>query len=290
MSTLSIVTPSFGPDFELCRDLHDSVLRFAPSSVVHQIIVPKRDLDQFSALAGPRCTVTPINDILPRSMWRLPQLNMWLNTRRPYPPVRGWIAQQLVKMIAAAACDDKVVLLADSDLVFIRPFGAETYLSGDAARFYRKPDAIDVDTLPRHVAWHDVSRQLLGIKHVPPMPLPDYICWPMAWDPDILRQLTRRVESVTGHQWIDAIGSRLHFSEGILYGVFVDEVLRDIPGTDAMLCHQHTGEPLDLDSLREFLSGVEPDEVCVMVSAKSDTPLSVRRQAFGEFFAAREPS
>ncbi len=284
MTTLSVITPSYEPDFELCKDLHASVLRFAPATIGHDIIVPPSDLDRFSELAGPRCRIVSVRDVLPRSMWRLPRLNMWLNGRRPYPPVRGWIAQQLIKIIAAVDCSDDIALLVDSDVEFIRPFTSDTYLLEGSVRFFRRPDAI-AENLPRHVVWHQVARQLLGIDEAVRLPLPDYICWPMAWDPSIVARMLRRVERSTGAPWLNAIGSRLHLSEGILYGVYVDELVRAGPATDSMMCAQYTGDSLDESGLREFLSRVGTDDNCIMVSAKSRTPLDVRRKMIADFIA-----
>jgi hypothetical protein len=42
MSALAVITPSFGPDFELCAALHASVLAHSPESARHHIIVPPR--------------------------------------------------------------------------------------------------------------------------------------------------------------------------------------------------------------------------------------------------------
>ena len=51
---MSVITPSFAPDFELCADLHRSVLEYSPNSVHHHIVVPRSDLKLFGRLAGPR--------------------------------------------------------------------------------------------------------------------------------------------------------------------------------------------------------------------------------------------
>ena len=41
--SLAVVTPSYAPDLELCRDLNRSVLEWTPADVHHHIIVPRRD-------------------------------------------------------------------------------------------------------------------------------------------------------------------------------------------------------------------------------------------------------
>ena len=284
MPRLAIITPSYAPDFELCADLHRSVQALCPPTVEHHIVVPRGDLALFRGLGGERVQVHDVAEFLPRSFLPLPGVNGWVNARRPFPPLRGWITQQIVKLAAAARLDADVALLVDSDIEFIRPVGPELFLRDGVARFYRKPGAID-ERLPRHVIWHHVARRLLGLPPAEP-PFADYICWPAPWDPAVVRSLLARVEQVTGRPWATAIGAQLHFSEEILYGVFVDEVL-GAPATgyatDDMLCPEYSDEvPLDEAGLRKFLDGTGPEDIAVMISAKSGTRLDLRRAAIAE--------
>jgi Family of unknown function (DUF6492) len=285
MSTLEIMTPSFGPDFELCAALHASVIAHSPESVRHHIIVPRRDVALFRRLEGPRAQIHQESEFLPRSVRPLPGLNFSVNLRRPFPPLRGWILQQIIKLVAAARSQAEVVVLVDSDVEFIRPFNADTFRRGGVVRFYQKPDEVD-GRLPRHVMWHQRSRSLLGLPSGPP-PYPDYVSSLMAWDPVIVRMLLQRVESVTGERWTDAIGRQMHFSEWTLYGVFVDEVLggsaRSFSSKNS-LCHTYWDEvPLSEGTLRAFLAVTDPDDIAVMISAKSRTPVAVRRAGFSSF-------
>ncbi|WP_341720445.1 DUF6492 family protein [Micromonospora sp. FIMYZ51] len=288
MPRLAIITPSYAPDFELCADLHRSIQAQRVGPVTQQIIVPRRDLARFGQLAG--AEVHAVAEFLPRTFRQLPGVNGWVNLRRPVPPLRGWIVQQIVKLAAAAESDADVVLLVDSDIEFVRPFGVDRFRRDGITRFYRKPGEID-DRLPRHVLWHQVARKLLGL---PPgsAPFTDYICWPAPWDPQIVRELLRRVEAVSGQPWATAIGAQLHFSEEILYGVFVDEVLgapANSYATDDMLCLGYSAEvALDEHGLAELLDQVAPDDIAVMISAKSGTPLPLRRAALAGRFAAGE--
>ena len=56
--------------------------------------------------------------------------------------------------------------MADSDLVFIRPVSVDTFAPGGLVRLYRKDDGVD-DSLPRHLRWHAVARELLGLPPAP---------------------------------------------------------------------------------------------------------------------------
>ena len=275
MKQMSVITPSFAPDFELCVDLNRSVLACTPGSVQHHIIVPGSDLKLFSQLAGPRTLIRCENDLLPRSF--VPFGRFTINLRRPFPPVRGWILQQVVKLAAVAASEADVVLLVDSDIEFLRPFTVDAFVRNGVVRFYRKPHEID-ERLPGHMIWHRVARSLLGLQPAEP-PYTDYISSLLAWDPAIVRRMLERVTVSTGRPWTNAIAGQLHFSEWTLYGVFVDEVIgapANSFGSDDPLCLAYWDPiPLDRDGAADFLHGFRPTDVAAMISAKSRTPLMI---------------
>jgi hypothetical protein len=281
---LDVITPSYAPDFELCRDLNASVLRHGGPEGRHTIIVPPRDLALFAPLQGERTSVRSTSDYL-RGLYRLPR-NLWFNPHRPWVPVRGWIAQQVVKLEAAARSTAAMVVMVDSDIVFVRDFGPDTFRAADGApEFYRCDGAID-DTLPRHVIWHAVARRLLGLEPRSGLPLDDYVCCPCGWEPAVVRSMLAEVEARAGASWQRVVAAQLHFSEMILYGVYVDARL---PADGArrvvadMRCHRHYDEvPLDESDLREFLAGIRPVDHSVMISAKSGTALAARRAALAE--------
>jgi hypothetical protein len=277
--TLVVLTPSYAPDLELCTGLNRSVLQYAPPDVHHVLIVPPADVAAFRHLANERTTIRTEPEFLPRSFVRLPWVNATLNLRRPFPPVRGWILQQVLKLAATASMDADVVVLVDSDIEFVRPFSADTFRRDGVVRFYRLPDEID-ERLPRHVLWHRGSRQLLGLPPADP-PLPDYVASLIAWDPAIVRDMLDRVETVTRRRWADAVAAQLHFSEWTLYGVYVDALgsqkARSF-SSDTPLCHAWWGtEPLDTHNLDAFVDNFGEQDVACMISAKSHTPPHIRR-------------
>lgn len=281
MTDFAVITPSYAPDFELCRDLNRSVLRWTDPGVVHHIITPSRDRPLFAPLAGARTRLWTVSDFLPRRMIPLPSANFWLNLRRPFPPVRGWVQQQVVKMQAATRIDADLLVLADSDVLFVQPITTETFRIDGRPRFYRLDSEVD-ERLPRHLTWHAVARRLLGLAPADPPPLPDYISAFNVWDRSTVRAMTERVERATGRHFVDAVAGELHVSEFILYGVFVDEVLGadEVAPTDDMLCHSYWDErPLDAVQAARFVRDRPADHVALMISAKSRTPLEVRRAA-----------
>jgi hypothetical protein len=279
--TLAVITPSYAPDLDLCGDLNASVLRYTPDDVRHYIITPARDVPLFSRLRGSRTEVLAVNDVLPRRIVTVPRANYWLNLRRPFPPIRGWMMQQLVKLQAASQLPAGRLLLVDSDVLLVRPVTAQTFVSAGRTRFYRRAAGVG-GHMPRHLRWHDNARALLGLP-LERSPLPDYISAFNVWDQATVRALQAHIQRLTGRNWIDVIAAELDFSEFILYGVFVDKVLGDraqVQPAASMLCHSYwQPEPLNTAAADSFVRGLSSEDVAVMISAKSRTPLAVRRAA-----------
>jgi hypothetical protein len=285
---MAVITKTFAPDFELCVALNRSVLENSPDSTHHHIIAPRSDLKLFGRLAGPRTHIRCEADFLPRTFVRVPFSTIFVNVGRPFPPVRGWIQQQVIKLAAIAASEEDAVLVADSDVEFVRPFTAEMFVREGMVRFFRNPDRIDKQ-LSRHMTWHRVARELLGLPPAAP-PYPDYISSPLAWNPIIVRRMLARVEGTTGSPWTTAIAGQLDFSECVLHGVFVDEVIGR-PAysfvSDDPLCRVYwEPTPLNADSAALFVRSVRPTDIAVVIQSKSRTPPAVREAIFNALRAA----
>ncbi len=161
MDTIAFVTPSYAPDFELCRDLHTSLLGTMPSSVVHHVVVPDADVARFRELDGPQCQIWPVSALVPRRFVTVPGWNGWVNAFRPWPPVRGWVMQQLVKLAITTELDVDAVVLIDSDVVVARPVTAATFAVDGRATMYRQVEGVHVG-MRRHVVWHGLYREHCG--------------------------------------------------------------------------------------------------------------------------------
>jgi hypothetical protein len=303
MTKLAILTPTYKPDFEYFRDLHASVLRHTPGDVVHHAIVPAGDVALFDGLGSSRLKVHKTSDFLPRwfvsggfmtapvrqlPQWsslarahRLARGELFVNARRPWPPIRGWILQQIVKISAVGAMEADVVLLVDSDVALIRPLHPEDFLRDGVVRFYRLADGV-TPALPRHMAWHDSARRLLGLPAPQPGARPDYVTSFVAWDPRIVRRLQRRIAAVAGADWASAVGGEADISEWTIYGTYVDRLGSDrdrsFVASDT-LCHCHWDtEPLTSADAESFVASIRPDDVAILIQSKSGTPLDVRRR------------
>lgn len=286
---LAVLTPSYRKDAELCRELNRSVLRWTPENVTHHIVVPRQDVPMFKMLMNNRTEIHEAAEFLDSSMWKLPHLNMWVNWARPWPPIRGWIAQQLIKLSAAAAFDADAVLLVDSDMVMVAPTDLGSFRQDGKLEMYRKPGAVH-SGLPRHRLWLESARDLLGLGHADSGNLTDYVCWPCVWDPEIVRSMLQHIQHVKGESWQTAVASQLHFSEMMLYGTYVDAVLGGPPAvTTRMKSFSYSEErPLTGAEISAMLRASPHDVLAVMISAKSGITLDVRSQALADYAAYLE--
>lgn len=282
MNQLAVVTPTYGPDAPLFSDLHRSVLEFTDATTVHHVIVPAADRPLFSQFEGPRCRVVTEPELLPAHFRRAPKSGWWINLRRPWPPVRGWVLQQALKIAATGLLEADSVIIMDSDVVFVRQVEANRFMVGDERRLYRLDDGVH-DGMTRHLLWHKVARRLLGLPEPPPPPLPDYVSSLNIWEPATIRAIQRRITEATGLPWLDAVTRELHVSEFMLYGIYVDEIAsvgRTPPPTDSALCHDYwSEEPLDLQAALAFADKLPPEAIGMMISSKSHTLTPVRQAA-----------
>lgn len=296
MGTLAVLTPSYRLDFQHFVDLHASVLRHTADDVVHHVVVPNRDVALFAEIGSGRLKVHPVNTYVPRTflstypvsiaLRTLPRMSIpaakveAINLRRPWPPVRGWVLQQIIKLAVTSRIDADVVLIADSDITLIRPVHVDDFLRGESVRFYRKPGGITTE-MTRHSAWHIVANRLLGIDAQPEDATTDYVSSFQAWDPKIVGKLQNRIRDTATDDWRSAIARELHFSEFILYGVYVDRMgtalERSFTSTET-LCRSHWDPiPLDRAGADRFVESIGPDDVAIQIQSASHTPADVRR-------------
>ena len=292
MSTLTVLTVSYYPDLSRFVNLHESVKRHSGPDVKHLVVVPDRDVPAFESIATDRLEVHPVSRYLPKSFLstypiaqvmrshsRIPRSirNIQaVNLRRPWPPIRGWALQQVVKLTAAGESGADVVLTADSDVTMIRSFGADDFIDANGAvRFYRRPGGIGPHLI-RHVRWHAVADRLLRTPAGRVDPTTDYISSPLAWSPVIIREMAERITRSTGKEWRQAIASELDFSECILYGAFVEgfgtDRARSFNSVDSLCRVYWDPVPLDSAGADLFVSAIGPQDLAIVIQSTSGTP------------------
>jgi hypothetical protein len=157
VSKLAVITPSYAPDAGLFAELHRSVLRYTSDDTVHHVFVSARDRRIFSRFEGPRCRLWIRSELLPRRYVRMPFTDLHVNCRRPWPPLRGWVMQQTVKIASAGLIDADALLIVDSDAVLVRPTGVESFSVDGRLCLHRVENAVTAD-MERHLQWDRVAR------------------------------------------------------------------------------------------------------------------------------------
>ncbi len=288
--SIALVTSSYRGDFERCRLLCDSVDRFVTGQAVHYILVEAADLPLFRSLEGPGRRVLCERELLPRWLWPIPdpldgKRRLWLS---PFGlPLRGWHVQQLRRIAMGAGMAEDVLVSLDSDVVFVRPFDAGHFVSGEAVRFYRRADGmghVEPARRAEHERWSRRAAALLGLA-LDPIPEPTYITTLIAWRRDTVRAMLERIGEVTGRSAMRALVASRALSECTIYGRFVDEVEnrpdRHLPTGERLCAVYWDGPPLDEAGLRAFLDALSPEQVALGLQSFTGTDPGLIRRIVG---------
>jgi hypothetical protein len=273
VSEIAFVTPSFARDYELCRALNESVLRFVPAPVKHYIFVDRCDLPLFRRIQGPRTVIAAIEEILPRGFFKVPFSKKWWLSAAAQYPAKGWLVQQLAKLSATNVLKERVVINMDSDVRFIRPVDLTLFARDGNVRMYRKPSGITSGM--KHVKWHRNVCRLLGIEP-DDLPMDDYVGNVISWDRRVALDACARVEAVTGLPWHVAFTRGRLVSEYLLYGLYVDKVVGPQSAglwiDERSWCHTYWGPgPLAEADVESFVSQLPDDDVAFSIAGYTRT-------------------
>lgn len=279
--SIAVITPSFARDFELCRELNESVLTFFGPPARHYVIVDSCDLKLFRPLANSRTVVVSVEDVLPRGYIKLRFSKKWWFSAPAMFPVKGWLIQQLVKLSAPYFAAERVLVNVDSDVRFVRPVDPTLFIRGDRTRMYRLAGGVKAGML--HVKW---QRNLSGLLDVIPdqLPMNDYVGNAISWDRSVVLAARQRIEEVTGHAWHIALARARKVSEYVLYGLYVDK----IAGPDAAgvwiderpRCHTYWGPgPLPRSEVERFARSMGKDDVAFSIAGYTQTPPDITHAA-----------
>jgi Family of unknown function (DUF6492) len=278
--SLAFVTPSYPPDLERCELLVQSLDRFGPT-FNHYIIVDRADMAAFAHLASARTILIEAESVIDRRFIRIPwKGSSWYNWRAL--PMRGWISQQVYKLAAIKVVPEDILVMTDSDTTFIRPFTVNNFMIDG------KTGLLDVDYCAGKVpVWSEVATKLLGLPKVPN--LRGHVGNLIAWRREHVAALHAHVERTTGLPWQIAIARQGTFSEYILYGIFVREVLGygaslHAPSTRALVKQPWDHDLTSPEGLKTYIHDLEPDNIAVMIHSKDGLPVSAARPYFEALF------
>lgn len=290
--SIALVTPSYAGDFERCRLLCDSTDRFVSGLAGHYLLVEDRDRALFAQLEGPDRKVVAESELLPGWLrsWPDPfsagRRRVWIGAgalMRGVPPLRGWHAQQLRKLAFPLSSDADIVLFADSDMIFARPFDVRRLMQGDSVRLYAKPGGITAE-MGEHVGWCRMAADLFGLPP-PTLPATDYIQNLVCWRSEHVRSMLALIERRSGRDWVSAIARHRGLSEYQIYGAYVDGVLDPAANGHhrdaAELCRAYWGATkTDIEGLTSFEQVLGPEQVAVGVQSFIGEPIARLRALF----------
>jgi hypothetical protein len=263
----ALVTPSYEPDFEQCRLLCETIDQYVEGDYHHYLIVEAHDRALFSSLRSPRRSLHIVESVLPRWLRRLPAAKRWWFSLKT-PPVRNWIAQQIVKLSTAEFLDEDAFVFFDSDVALIRKLVLSDFERDGKLRLFRVPNE---GRLPKHLLWQKSAGALLGLPKIPYYGA-TYIGHPVTWRRDVLLKLHHQIEAVSGRHWVEEICRHWQISEYIIYGLFADHCLGQESGhfhEEVHLSHNSWDYALiDDKDVQKFCATIRPEHLAVMVSAK----------------------
>lgn len=283
----AIVTASYAPDFERCRLLCETIDRHVTGFDRHYILVESRDVALFRQLETARRIVIDERDLLPK--WLRPfndpssgmKRRVWLSLRTP--PLRGWHVQQLRRIGIAAQAPEEALVFCDSDVAFLRPFDCGAFWNGGRLRLFRRDNALVGPHEGDQKTWSRNAGFILGIAQ-PEVSPHDYISTVIAWRRDSVEAMCRRIERTTGKEWSAAVAGRRKFSECMIYGRFVDEVINGEGHFTASseFCRVHwSGEALSDEQFRAFVAGMAPEQAAIGMQSFIGTDIARIRRLIG---------
>jgi endoglucanase len=276
----ALVTPSYWKDVDRCALLVESVERFVVPGIRHYLVIDRRDVPLFRPLLNARSELLVVEDLIPRWLFRVSGIRRcWISLRTR--PVKNWVLQQIVKLSVPAAIRDDVLLCADSDMFFVRPYDPRKFERDGMLPLTAEPGQRGL--IPNNDRWQVIAAKLLGIPPQQDFDI-NYIGNLVCWRRTNALAMLQRIEALSGRQWQRSIAGVNSVAEYILYGVSVDRLM----GADSGHWHDPVirnlnywqTTPLDTVGLQALRARLALHHHSAMVSAKSRTSVADIRKVF----------
>lgn len=154
-----LITPTHLRDIGQFALLRRSINLFAPG-FPHIALVNTEDVRAFEERFGGESNLRIVksSEVLPREVERRRRKSgpKWLTGRLFNPhPVKGWYAQQLMKIFALAECEYEAAAFIDSDVFFCRPLGEGYFHVGGNLKLFRRA-ALNAEALDFDISTHEI--------------------------------------------------------------------------------------------------------------------------------------
>ena len=238
----------------------------------HYIVVDARHYSVFKHLAGVRRSVLLADDVLTIKMRHLFNIssisgaNFWWSWKTGLSI--GWHRQQMIKIGVASAVKEDGLAFCDSDLFFVRPFNTNSLSQGGRLRLYRSSIRQDLATI-HNAKYIEPSIEMLQLTKKGSYYA--YIDNLVTWKRLHVLTLCDHLAASNSGLWQRAFRNRIHVSEYNLYGIYVDDVLKDKSdhfSTSVNLCRTLWGgkgsSKIDLD---DFCYNIANGQVAVGIQS-----------------------
>ena len=173
--------------------------------------------------------------------------------------------QQILKIAAIDAIPEQTLVMCDPDTAFFRTFNRNDFLVGG------KVGLLDVEfSSPDIRIWTATARKLLSLSPRE-TGYRNHVGFVVCWNREIVKAMQQRIESTTHVNWQTALARTLNFSEYMLYGTFVREVLgygqADHSPSTVPLVKAAWGSTTDSE-IAELFASLDPKTVAVMIHSK----------------------
>lgn len=157
-----IMLKSYSSDLHYAKRFLESFMRFATEPIPLFVVVPERDVHEFSDVFGSNAT------ILSESLWEDQLVDYPIHGNNP-----GYINQEIIKLAFAEKGFLKNYLCADSEAVFIRPFSIQDFMdpSGISYTFITEDAELHVDPTYYVTYWQSRDKYLKRIRQFLDLPL-----------------------------------------------------------------------------------------------------------------------
>lgn len=214
------MTPTHIGDIEQFAVLRRSIEVFAPD-IPHIALVNTEDCRKFRDRfqGNPGLQILPSAQILPRDLERRRRKSgpkwltgKWLNKGL----IRGWHAQQLMKIFALAKCPYEAVVFMDSDVFICRPLSRDYFFVDGRLKLFRRDAVVNAECLDFDISTHDILGNPLHRVQV--TELYDYIFSPTCFRRSSAVRLLAEFEARGRSKWVKRFLEQKRPSEYNLLG------------------------------------------------------------------------